>query len=133
MPVQRIALRKGKSPEYRRAIAEGVQAALATCFGLPGPDLYAIIDEYDEGNLMVPRSYKHYLRTDDVVLIFIFGSTGRSAEKKAALFESISDNLERSPGLRRDDVIINIVDTPDENWSVAGGEQLGSATDARRR
>jgi 4-oxalocrotonate tautomerase len=126
VPIQRIAMRKGKSPEYRRAIAEGVQTALATCFEVPGTDLYAIIDEYDDSNLLVPRSYKHYLRTDDAVLIFIFGSTGRSAEKKATLFESISHNLERNPGLRRDDVVINIVDTPDENWSVAGGEQLGS-------
>jgi 4-oxalocrotonate tautomerase len=40
---------------------------------------------------------------------------------KRALYRAIAEKLERDPGLRREDVMINLVEVPRENWSFGNG------------
>ncbi|MDB5715664.1 MAG: 4-oxalocrotonate tautomerase [Sphingomonadales bacterium] len=124
MPIQRIALRRGKTSDYKRDITRSVQDALVACFGVAPKDLFAIIDEYDEDMMIFPQGYRDFQYSENMILIWIFCSLGRSAEIKSALYAAIVVSLGTSPGIRADDVTINIVETPDENWSLGGGMPL---------
>jgi hypothetical protein len=42
-------------------------------------------------------------------------------EMKQALYRGIADNLVADPGLRPEDVFINLVETSKENWSFGNG------------
>jgi len=45
----------------------------------------------------------------------------RTVEKKKAFYREIVENLAADPGLRPDDVLINLVEVLPENWSFGRG------------
>lgn len=123
MPLVRIALPKGKSPEQRKAISAGVQRALIETFNVPEDDLFQIITEHGSGTEIVHApSYLGIRYTDELTLIQLTVSDTRTLEQKKALFRRIVDHLAESPGLRREDVFINLVEVKKENWSFGNGE-----------
>ena len=70
---------------------------------------------------MFDRHYLGISRSDDVVFVQITLSVGRSLEQKKALFAAIVRNLGRSPGIRGEDVFVNLVEVVKENWSFGNG------------
>jgi phenylpyruvate tautomerase PptA (4-oxalocrotonate tautomerase family) len=40
---------------------------------------------------------------------------------KKALYKRIAEHLAESPGVRPEDVFVNLVDVPKENWSFGNG------------
>ena len=121
MPLVRAALRKGKSPEYRRALSDSIHRAMVETIKIPEQDRFQVITEHDEAGLVYDPSYLGISRTNDVVLIQITLSAGRTLEARKALFARIVQLLRESPGLRPEDVFINLVETAKENWSFGNG------------
>lgn len=121
MPLVRIALRKGKSPEYRRALSDSIHRAMVEAIKIPEQDRFQVITEHDEAGLVYDPSYLGISRTNDVVLIQITMSAGRTLEVRKALFARIVQLLRESPGLRPEDVFVNLVETAKENWSFGNG------------
>ncbi len=60
-------------------------------------------------------------RTDGVVFVQITLSLGRSLEQKKSLYEAIVKHLAEKPGVRREDVFVNLVEVVKENWSFGNG------------
>ena len=52
MPLVRIDLRAGTSPEYRRAIADGVYQALVDSLAIPPDDRFQVVSEHAPENLI---------------------------------------------------------------------------------
>ena len=122
MPLVRIALPGGKGPEYRKAISEGIQLALVETFDVPKDDLFQIITEHaPQAEIVRAPSYLGITYTNDLVLIQITVSDTRNVEQKKQLFRRIVDHLAESPGLRREDVFINLLEVKKENWSFGNG------------
>jgi phenylpyruvate tautomerase PptA (4-oxalocrotonate tautomerase family) len=48
MPLVRISLRKGTTPEYRKAIADGVHQAMIDAIAVPAKDRFQVITEYEK-------------------------------------------------------------------------------------
>jgi phenylpyruvate tautomerase PptA (4-oxalocrotonate tautomerase family) len=71
--------------------------------------------------LNVADSYlgNHYTR--DIILMQITMNAGRSVEMKKAFFKRIADDLHDQLKVRREDVVINLVEVAKENWSFGGG------------
>jgi 4-oxalocrotonate tautomerase len=61
-------------------------------------------------------------RSNDLVNIQITWNEGRTAGQKEALFRAITEGLGKTPGIRPEDVFVNLVDGRFENWSVGKGE-----------
>ncbi|MBN3767436.1 tautomerase family protein [Burkholderia sp. Ac-20365] len=120
MPFTRIALRAGKSAEYRQALTQGIQRALVAEFNVPEDDVFMVITEHDDSNLVYDRNYLGK-RSDDLVLIQLTVTNSRNQEQKKALYKRIADNLAENPGVRREDVFINLVEVLKENWSFGNG------------
>ena len=121
MPLVRISLREGKPPAYRRAIADAVHRAMVETIDVPPLDRFQVITEHPADGLVYDPAYLGIQRTDDVVLVQITLSSGRSVEKKKALFARIAALLKESPGLRPEDVFVNLVEVAKENWSFGNG------------
>ena len=121
MPLSRIAVRAGKSAEYRKALAESVQRSLVDTFNVPKDDLFVLINEYEASNLIYDRQYLGIERSDDFVVIQLTVSNTRTIDQKKALYRRIVDELAESPGLRREDVFINLLEVEKENWSFGNG------------
>jgi phenylpyruvate tautomerase PptA (4-oxalocrotonate tautomerase family) len=128
MPLVRIDLRRGKSPGYRKAICDSVYRAMTETFGVPKDDRFMIVGEHEPDNFIHAESYLGIAYTDDLVIIQITANDTRTAEQKQAFFAKIAALLAENPGLRKEDVIINLVECKKENWSFGNGIAQYAAT-----
>jgi 4-oxalocrotonate tautomerase len=67
----------------------------------------------------------HYLgvdRTDAVVFIQISLSAGRKPPQKRHFYKRTVELLAQSPGVRPQDVLINLIEVAWENWSFGNGD-----------
>jgi len=55
-------------------------------------------------------------------MIQITWNAGRSVEVKRALYRQIADEIAARAGIRREDVVINLIEVVKENWSFGNGE-----------
>lgn len=130
MPLTRISLMKGKSPEYHRALMEQVYLAMRETFNVPADDRFMTVSEHDRGQFDFGADYLGVHRSDDLVMIQITANNTRTLEQKKALFLEIARRLATEPGLRPEDVLISLVEVSKENWSFGNGEaQYASPTE----
>jgi 4-oxalocrotonate tautomerase len=122
MPLVRISLRQGTSPAYRQALSEGVHRAMIESLAIPPDDRFQVITECAPENLIYDTSYLGVQRTDRVVFVQITMSTGRKPQQKRELFRRMAEILAVSPGLRPQDLLVNLVEVSWENWSFGNGE-----------
>jgi 4-oxalocrotonate tautomerase len=121
MPLTRVFLRRGKPAPYRRAILEGLYLAMRETFDVPEEDRFMTISEHDADDFLFSPSYLGIARSDDLVMIQLTVSNTRSVEQKKALFRRIVERLSANPGLRPEDVFINLVEVVPANWSFGNG------------
>jgi 4-oxalocrotonate tautomerase len=121
MPLSRVSLRRGKSAAYRQAILDGVYRAMRAVFDVPDEDRFMTITEHDEDNFSYSKSYLGIARSDDLVMIQLTVNNTRTVEKKRALYRAIVENLTADPGLRPEDILINLIEVLPENWSFGNG------------
>lgn len=117
MPLVKIELQKGRSAEYKKAILNGVHSALVEAFKIPDYDRNQRIYELDPEGIELPTN-----KTEQFTLIEITAFKGRSDLAKKNLFKSIVNNLQASPGISGDDIMIIIHEPPLENWGIRGGK-----------
>ncbi|KUJ81413.1 4-oxalocrotonate tautomerase [Ruegeria profundi] len=121
MPLVHISLRKGKSDHYRQAIFDGVYQAMRDTFSVPEDDQFMTITEHGPSNFRYGASYLNIARSDDVIFIQISAMNSRTPEQKKALYARTVELLCQNPGMRAEDVFINIVEGVKENWSLGNG------------
>ncbi|MBB4439766.1 MULTISPECIES: tautomerase family protein [Rhizobium] len=133
MPFVRISLRKGKSPDYLKALSDNIQHALVDTFDVPENDRFQTIHQHDENELIFDRTYLAGPRSDDFVYISITIGRPRTAETKKALYRRLVDLLAQSPGLRPEDVMIVISTSAPEDCSFGDGIAQMTEPDWRLR
>jgi phenylpyruvate tautomerase PptA (4-oxalocrotonate tautomerase family) len=121
MPLARIDLRKGKSVAHKKAIGEAIYRAMRETFVVPDEDRFMVVTEHDEDGFFYSKTYLGIERTDDLVLIQLTVTNSRNVDQKKALFSRIVELLAQQPGLRPQDVFINLVEVEKENWSFGNG------------
>jgi len=122
MPFTQISLRKGKSLEFRRELMEEVYLAMRESINIPENDRFATVTELEDGNYNNSGDYMDINRSDDIVFIQITLNSGRSTEKKKELYATIAERLKTKPGIRKEDVVISLLEITPENWSLGNGE-----------
>ena len=121
MPLVHISLRKGKAPQYIRAIADGVHRALVEAYNAPADDRFQLIHQYEDCDLIYDSDYLGIRRTGDVVFIHIVAGNWRDTAAKQALYARMVELLVKNPGLRREDVQIVISSNERDEWSLGNG------------
>jgi 4-oxalocrotonate tautomerase len=121
MPLVRIDLRRGKPAAYRKALCDGVYRAMRETFNVPENDRFVIVNEHGADNFVHAENYLGIAYSDDLVIIQITANDTRTVEQKQAFFARLAALLADNPGLRQEDVFINLVECKKENWSFGNG------------
>jgi 4-oxalocrotonate tautomerase len=122
MPLVYVTLAEGTTSQDRRTqIADRIYRALIDVADVPEDDRFQVINEIPSANLIYSPDYLGFDRSPSVVFIQIFFNAGRSVDVKRALYARIAENL-GAAGVRGDDILINLVEMPKENWSFGRGE-----------
>src|SRR6185503_6229437 len=120
MPLLHISLRAGKPQAYRQAIFDGLYRAMREALNVPEDDQFMTITEHEPANFRYGNGYG-VARSADVVYIQITVFDTRTAEQKKALFKRIAELLGENPGIRPENVFVNVLESAKENWSVGHG------------
>jgi 4-oxalocrotonate tautomerase len=122
MPLARIDLPKGSAAEYRSAVGDTVYNAMISALNVPLDDRFQVISEHAAADLVIDSDYLGIHRSPDAIVIQVTLNEGRSVEMKRAFYKAVADGLHERLGLRREDVVINLVEVKKENWSFGNGE-----------
>lgn len=121
MPLVRISLLKGKSPEYLREISDGVHRALVDAYNIPPDDRFHLFHQHDTSEFIYDADYLGVHRSEDVVFIHITAGNWRDTAKKKALYATLAENLGQRPGLRAEDVQVVLSSNARDEWSFGNG------------
>ena len=121
MPLVRMTLAAGRPAADRRRIADAVHQALVDTANVPADDRFQVVQEEPADSLVWDAGYLGQARSPQVVFIEITLNAGRTVEVKKALYAAIAAGLGKAAGVRPDDVLVNLVEVPRENWSFGGG------------
>ena len=102
MPLVRIDVQEGRTPEQLRKLADTIQDVMLDVFAAPPRDRYQIITEHPKGHIIAEDTGLGFERTDGVVIIQIF-QQGRSTEQKQATYAELAKRLEAECGVRSED------------------------------
>jgi 4-oxalocrotonate tautomerase len=122
MPLVRISLCQGTSPEYRKALADGVHRAMVEAIAIPPDDRFQVITEHAPESLIYDPQYLGIRRSHRIVFVQITLSSGRKPQQKRKLYKRMAEILAESPDLPPQDLLINLVEVSWENWSFGNGE-----------
>ena len=122
MPLVRVSLREGKPPSYLAAIGESIHQAMIETINVPKDDRFQVFSEHPADGLVFDPSYLGIARTEGIVIIQITLNLGRTVDQKRALYRAIADRLSRNPGIRKEDVLVNLVEVSKDCWSFGNGE-----------
>ena len=122
MPLVRIDLPEGRTPEYGVQVGQIVYRALTDVMNAPPNDLFQIITEHPKAGLQFDREFLGIHRSDDCIFVQITLNIGRTVEMKRMFYKTVADGLHESLKLRKEDVFISLVEVPRENWSFGNGE-----------
>lgn len=121
MPLIRISLRRGRPASHPAAIVDGVYRALRATFEVPENDLFAVVHQHEADEFVFDANFFGFQRSAGLVIIQITVANTRGVTQKKALFAAIAANLQQEPGLKPDDIFINLLEVKRENWSFGGG------------
>lgn len=122
MPLVRIDTSARLTPERRRALGDGVHRAMVDVLKVPPDDRFQVILGQGDEALNVTPSYLGIEHGKDVVLVQITLNAGRSVEQKREFYRRLADDLAAAAGIRREDVIVSLVEVAKENWSFGNGD-----------
>jgi 4-oxalocrotonate tautomerase len=97
MPVTRIAIRDGKTPEYKQALMAEIYEAMRVTVAINDGDRFMAITEHGEHEF----AYGPFLgidRDDDLVQIQVFWAPGKTVDAKLAMYRKIVERLGTNPG-----------------------------------
>jgi 4-oxalocrotonate tautomerase len=122
MPIVRIDFIEGKAAEYGAQVGLIVARAMTDALNVPKDDLFQVITAHAKTGLQFDRDYLGIHRTDDCIFVQITLNSGRTLEMKQRFYKAVAEGLHESLKLRKEDVLINLVEVPKENWSFGNGE-----------
>ena len=122
MPLVRVTMLKGKSPDYIKKISDSIYEALIEAYVQQKDETFQIIEQLEPSDLIYARRFGiKGSRSENFVIINIESDARRRGEKEA-LLARLSDKLAASPGIARDDVFVRLSMTSGlEDWSLGGG------------
>ena len=121
MPLVRIDMPMGKSPEQRRIMADVVYDAMIATLNVPQNDRFQIISERASHDLIIDPTYLGVVRSSEAIIIQVTLNEGRSVELKKSFYKAVADGLRDRAGMRPEDVFISLVEVKKENWSFGNG------------
>ncbi len=120
MPLVRIDVNQGRSPEGLAAISRAIHDAIVSEYEIPERDYFHILTEHPEAQIVAQDAGLGFERSLDVIMIQIFTQGGRTQMAKSSLFEAIAGGLAEL-GVKGEDVFIGYMENSPGDWSFGFG------------
>ena len=115
MPLVKVEIYKGKSPEYKKGLLDGIHNALVTAFKIPLDDRNQRLYELDEENFE-----RRTNKSTNFTIIEIVAFKGRSDIAKREFYKEIFQNLKINLGIDKSDILVYINEPELINWGIGG-------------
>jgi len=122
MPLARIDVPRGRTAAFRRTVGDVVYESMLETLKVPANDRFQVISEHDAQDLLLDRSYLGVQRSSACIVIQVTLNEGRTVDQKRDFYRKVADGLHDRAGMRREDVLISLVEVRKENWSFGNGE-----------
>ena len=120
MPLVRIDLVRGRSPQDVRRLADTVQEVMLDVFAAPPGDRYQVIHQHEPGEIVAEDTGLGMERTDGVTIIQVT-QQGRGREQKEALYAALAKRLDEEGLVRPTDLIVSVTENTKDDWSFGHG------------
>ena len=118
MPLVHVHLRAGRRAGEKKAIHDGIHAALVDAFRIPEHDRNQLVHEYPDGDFEARHG-------PGAVFVELVVFPGRTPDAKRKLYAGIAANLGRA-GVDPQRTLVVLHEPPLANWGIRGGQ---AATD----
>lgn len=125
MPIAHVHILRGRPIAQRKAILDGLHAALVEAFQIPDSDRTQILHEHDPENFELERG-------PDFTLIELTIFPGRSVGAKRLLYTAVVRNLEQCPGIPREKILVVLHALALTAWGIRGGRPASEVDIALR-
>jgi len=88
---------------------------------VPENDRFILVSQHEAEEFDYDPNYLGIARTDDLVIVQVACNNTRTVAQKQAFYRSVAEKLAADPGVRPEDVFINLLETAKENWSFGNG------------
>jgi phenylpyruvate tautomerase PptA (4-oxalocrotonate tautomerase family) len=120
VPLVRIDLVRGRSPQDVRRLADTVQEVMLEVFAAPPGDRYQVIHQHDPGEIIAEDTGLGIERTDGVTIIQVI-QQGRGREQKEALYAALAKRLDEAGLVSPGDLIVSVTENTKDDWSFGHG------------
>ncbi len=128
MPLVRIDIGPGNQAGLGKEVGEIIYRAMREEINVPADDKFQIITSYPVSELVFPRSYLGIEYSQGIVFIQITLNEGRTTELQRRFYKRIANDCSKELGIRKQDILISLIEVNKENWSFGNGEmQYGPA------
>jgi phenylpyruvate tautomerase PptA (4-oxalocrotonate tautomerase family) len=128
MPLVRIDIGAGHQAALGKEVGEIIYRAMREEINVPADDKFQIITSHPVSELVFPRRYLGIEYSQWIVFIQITLNEGRTTELKQCFYKRIANDCSKELGIRKQDILISLIEVNKENWSFGNGEmQYGPA------
>jgi Tautomerase enzyme len=120
MPLLRFDLIEGRTPAELQGLLDAAHRAMLAAFQVPPGDRYQIVHEHPATHLIVEDTGLGIARTRNVVFLQVT-TRPRGRELKELFYKLLVDELEKSCGIAKSDVVVSMITNSDEDWSFGLG------------
>lgn len=121
MPLVKIHVLKGRSPEEVAVLLDTIHDVVVASFGVPLRDRYQILQEHEASHIRALDTGLDIVRSEKFMLLEIT-SRPRPRDAKVAFYSSLASALQARCNVPPSDVMISMHINLDEDWSFGMGD-----------
>ena len=116
MPLTQIFFNGDRPENFRRAVSDGVHRAMVEAYNVPATGKFHVITQVKDGDAFFEQNYVGVQRSSNFIFIQLTAANTRNTDQKQAFFKRTVELLGQNPGIRSEDIAIDIVENAKENW-----------------
>ena len=120
MPIIKIDMIKGRSKDEVVKILDISYKVMLKNFEAPEGDRYQIVNQHEDYDMQILDTGLGVERTKDVI-VFTLITRPRTQGQKTNFYKELVDTLHERIGIRKEDIMISLVENSDEDWSFFNG------------
>jgi 4-oxalocrotonate tautomerase len=122
VPLVRIDVPDHLENGLESQIGDLVYDAMLESLKVPVDDKFQVLTRHAESQIVKPKSYLGIEYSDQLIIIQITLNEGRDTNVKKAFYAKVAHSLHSRLNIRKEDILISLVEVNKENWSFGDGE-----------
>lgn len=112
---------KGREESEIKEILDISYRVMLETFGAPEGDRYQIVNQHEDYEMQILDTGLGVERTKNV-LVFTIVTRPRTQSEKTNFYQKFADTLHEHTDIRKEDIMISLVENTDEDWSFFNGK-----------